>query len=106
MRLLRFAKSMVSPVILQSFLTKGATYSMLDFTPHRLEELDTNLGASWIILDKENPRFPRRPRQSRISRRTGVRMCLDVDGLRGRYFLHGVRTRVIGHRIGNLVNMI
>ena len=33
-------------------------------------------------------------------------MSLDVDGLRGRHFLHGIGARIVWHRIRNLVDVV
>lgn len=55
MRLLRFANQW--SVRWPNRVVGKITYSMLDFTAHRLEKLDANLGTSRIIFNKENPGF-------------------------------------------------
>lgn len=88
------------------FRFKRSTYSMLDFTSHRLEKLNTDLSAGWVVLNKEDSGFPGCPCESRIGRRIGVPVGLNVDGLRGSHFLHGVGARIVRHRIRNLVDVI
>lgn len=79
---------------------------MLDFTSHRLEELDTNLGAGRVVLDEENPWLPRRPHQGRVARRVGACLGLSADGLGSGHFLHGIAARIIGDCVGDLVDVV
>lgn len=74
---------------------------MLYLTAHRFEELRANFGTGQIIFNQQNARFPRSPHRLPVLVRTR-----NLGSLRHLRFRYDTSARIIGHSVGDLMNVI